>query len=90
MCLQPEEASCDNRINAGLPPPRSFISAAMHLTVMSSAEWDSKLIADFATKRRGLRKSQVMGIGRTPAAEQTSHLGYRFDVLSIANAALRR
>jgi hypothetical protein len=40
----------------------------MHLAVVSAAERHRKFIADFATKRRQLRKTQVMSIGRTTAA----------------------
>ena len=40
----------------------------MGLAVMSSAEGNSKFIADFAAKRRQLGKAQVVGISRTAAA----------------------
>jgi hypothetical protein len=90
MCPEPQHASRRGRFNANFSPPTRFIGAEMHLAVMSPAQWDSKFIADLAAQRRGLRKSQVMGIGRLTAADQTNLLGHRFNVLAIANAALRR
>jgi hypothetical protein len=90
MCSEPQNASHRGRINANLFPPGGFVTAAMYLTVMSPAQWDSEFIADLATQRRGLRESQVMGIGRLTAADQTNLHGHRFNVLAIANAALRR
>jgi hypothetical protein len=71
MCLQPEHASDGGRIYPSLAPPSGFISAAMHFAMMSAAEWDRELVAHLAAKRRRLRKSQVVGIGRTTAADQT-------------------
>jgi len=90
MRPDPENASCCGRVNANFFPPTGFVAAPMHLAVMSPAQWDSKFIADLASKRRRLRKSQVMSIGWTPAADQASLLGYRFHMLAIANAALCR
>jgi hypothetical protein len=52
MCLQPKHASSGGRINAGLVPPCSLVTAAMHLTVMSPAQWNRELVADFPAKRR--------------------------------------
>ena len=62
----------------------------MSLTVMSPAEGHGELVADLTAECRELRKSQVMGIGRTPAADEASLLGNRFDMIAIANAALCR
>jgi hypothetical protein len=90
MCPEPENPSRSGRVNTNFSPPSSFVAAAMHLAVMSPAQWDSKFIADLAAKRGGLRKAQVMSIGGTPAAHQTSLLDHRFDMLAIANAALCR
>ena len=62
----------------------------MDLAVMSATEGDRELVADLAAKRRRLRKSQVMGIGRSPTADQTRELGNRFDMLAIPNPPWRR
>jgi hypothetical protein len=71
MCPEPENPSRRGRVNANLVPPTGFIGT-MHLAVMSPARRNSKFIAGIAAKRRGLHKSQMMGIGRTSAADQTN------------------
>jgi hypothetical protein len=75
MCLQPKDPSGRGRIDTGLLPPGGFIAAAMDLAVMSPAKRNRKLIADLAAKRRRLRKSQMVSISRSSAANQTRLLG---------------
>ena len=53
-----------------LAPPCSLVTVAVNLTMMTSAERDGELIADFETQGSGLRKPQVMRIARLPAADQ--------------------
>jgi hypothetical protein len=60
MCFQPQRASANSRIDTGFFPPRSFVTAMMDFAVMPPAERDGELVADFAAKRPGLRKSQVV------------------------------
>ena len=48
MALQPKRASRDGSIDTGLVPPRTFVTAAMHLAMMTTAERDRELIANFA------------------------------------------
>jgi hypothetical protein len=57
----------------------------MDLAMMSTAQRDCELIANLATKCRGLRKSQVMGVSGNPTADQARELGNRFDMLAIPN-----
>src|ERR1700726_1748531 len=90
MSLQPERASSDGRIDAGLFPPCGFIATAMDLAGMAPAQRHGELIADLAAECWRLRKAQVMRIGGAAAADQAGMFGNRFDVLSIANAAWRR
>jgi hypothetical protein len=52
MCLEPQRASGDGRIDTELIPPRSFIAAAMDFAVVSSTEQNGKLIADLAAECR--------------------------------------
>ena len=85
MCLRPKHASSGGRINAGLVPPRSLVTAAMHLTVMSPAQRNRKLVADLPAKRRRLHKAQMMSISGPTSADQTRLLGDGFNVLPIAN-----
>jgi hypothetical protein len=90
MCLQPKHASSGNRINAGVVPPRSFVTAAMHLAVMSPAQRNRKLVADLSAKRRRLHKAQMVSIGGPTTTDQTRLLGDGSNVLPIANATRRR
>jgi hypothetical protein len=48
MCLQPKHASNGGRIDAGLVPPRGFITAPMHLAMMTTTERDREIIANFS------------------------------------------
>ena len=43
---------------------------------MASAQGNSKFVADFEAQRSGLRKLQVMRIGRLPSADQTRLRGH--------------
>ena len=47
----------------------------MQLPMMTAAEGDGELVADFETEGSGLRKPQVMRIGRLPAADQAGLRG---------------
>ena len=53
-----------------LDPPCSLVTVAVNLTMMTSAERDGEFVTDFETQGSGLRKPQVMRIGRLPAADQ--------------------
>ena len=90
MCLQPKHASSGVRVNARLVPPRSLVTAAMHLTVMSPAQRNRKLVADFPAQRRRLHKAQMVSIGGPTTTDQTRLLSDGFNVLPIANATGRR
>ena len=90
MCFKPKDAGRRARIDTSPIPPRGFIDAAMHLTVMSAAQRNRKLVADLTAKCRYLRKPEVVGISGTPAADQTRLLGNRFNVLPVAKATWRR
>jgi hypothetical protein len=48
MFLQPKSSRRGGGIDADIIPPRGFVSATMHLAVMATAQWDGKLVADFA------------------------------------------
>src|SRR5580704_4698638 len=86
MCLQPKHASSAGRIDTCLVPPNRFIPAAMHLTMMSPAQRNRKLVADFPAQRRRLGKTEMMGIDGSTAAHQAWLLGYGFHMLAVANA----
>ena len=56
-------------------PPGHLIAGLMQLAMMTAAERYGELVADFETQRSGLRKPQVMRIGRLPAADQAGLRG---------------
>ena|SRR6516164_7893853 len=85
MALQPKRASRDGSVDTGLVPPRGFITTAMHLAMMTTAEWDRELIANLSAQRRGLCKPEMMRIGGTPAANQAWLFGDCFHMLSVAD-----
>jgi hypothetical protein len=58
------------------------------LTVVTSTQRNSELVADFAPKRATLREPQVMGVGGLPAANQASLFGNRSDVIPVTNPPL--
>jgi hypothetical protein len=62
----------------------------MYFAMMSTAQRDSELVADFATEGPRLRKSQVMGVGGNPTANQARELSNRFDMLAVPNSPWRR
>src|SRR5215472_5250239 len=90
MCAQPQHTSGIGWINIYLFPPRGFIAAAMDFAMMAPTKRDSKLIADLAAKRRGLRKAQMVGVRRTAAADETGLLGNRFNMLPVTDSTHRR
>src|SRR5262249_61463885 len=47
-CRLPEPAGNLDRVDAGLPPPRTLVARAMHRTMMPATEWDRELIANLA------------------------------------------
>ena len=56
-------------------PPSHFIAGLMQLPMMTAAERYGELVADFETQGSGLRKPQVMRIGRLPAANEQDIAG---------------
>ena len=51
-------------------PPGHFITGLMQLPMVTAAEGYGELVTDFETQGSGLRKPQVLRIGRLPAADQ--------------------
>jgi hypothetical protein len=63
---------------------------SMNFAVMPAAERNRELITDPSSERAALSKSQVVRIGRTPAANQTRMSCDELHVLSIADSSRRR
>ena len=43
----------------------------MQVAMMDAADWDRILVADFSAERAGLGETNVMCLGRRPAADHT-------------------
>ena len=54
--------------DAGLFPPGLLVADPMQRAMMRAAKRDHEFITGFAAQRARLHKSEVMGIGRLPAA----------------------
>ena len=60
--------------NPQIRPPGLLIAKLVELSMMASAQRNSKFVADFEPQRSGLRKLQMMRIGRLPSV-QNRHCG---------------
>jgi hypothetical protein len=87
MRLQPQASGSDGRINASIFPPCGFISTAMDLAMMASAQRHGELIADLAAEGAVLREAQMMGICGPAPPNQTRLFGHEFNVLLVTKAA---
>ena len=90
VCLAPQSVCHPEWINADLCPPCCFVATSMNFAVMSTAQWDRELITHLASERSALCKSEVVRIGRTPAANQTGMSCDEFHMLSIAKSSRLR
>ena len=68
--LFPKPIGSRKGVDLQILPPCHFITGLMDLPMMAAAEWYGELIADFEAQGSGLRKPQVMRIGRLPAADE--------------------
>jgi hypothetical protein len=64
VCLLPKPLGNWQGIDVEALPPGHLIARLMQLPMMTAAERDGELIADFETQRSGLGKAQVMRIRR--------------------------
>ena len=90
VCREPQRACGARRIEPEFLPPSSFITVTVELAMMSPAERDRELVADLAPECTRLREAQMVWIGRPAAADQARLLGYRLDVVSVADPPGRR
>jgi hypothetical protein len=61
MCFKPQCACGAGGIKAKLTPPRRFVTVTMNFAMVSPAQRDRELVADFTAERPVLRKAQVRG-----------------------------
>ena len=74
--LFPQPLGDHQRVDVDRLPPSHLIASQMKLPMMTAAERDGELVADFETQGSRLRKPQVMRIGRLPAANQAGLRGH--------------
>ena len=86
MRLQPQITGTRERIDSGFAPPSRFITMAMQLTMMATAQGDSELIADLAAERPALGETHVVGVAGLAATEETRLLRHKAHMLPIADA----
>ena len=87
MRLDPQCTGRNDRIESGIPPPRRFVTTAMHLAMMPSTQGNGELIADLAAERPALGKAQMVGIRWLATANQTRLFGHISDVIAVPDPA---
>ena len=90
MCLAPQSICHPKRIHVDLCPPGCFVAISMNFAVMPAAQGDRELITHPSSECSALRKSEVVRIGRTPAANQAGMSCDEFHMLAIANSSRLR
>ena len=73
-------------IDADPGPPRGFIAVTVQIPMVQPADRDCVFIADLSTERTGLRKPNVMGLGRRAAAHDAWLSPDELTVLPVAQA----
>ena len=69
-CFSPQPLRDLHRIYARRFPPLLFVTTPVEIPVVNPAQRHDELVAHPPTKRARLPKSEMMGIGRTPPADQ--------------------
>jgi hypothetical protein len=90
MGFEPHCAGRNGWIYSYLPPPCSFVSTAMHLTMMPSTQGHGELITDLSAVGPALCKTQVVGVAELAPTNQTRLLWHVSDVVAIPNPARLR
>ena len=86
MRLLPKTPCDFQGINLQVFPPCLLVASLVELSVVTPAEGYGEFITHFETDRSRLRKPEVMGIGRLPAANQARLGGNKFQVCLVAQA----
>ena len=84
MGLLPQPSGDLQGIDVEVVPPGCFIADLVQLAVMTAAEGNGELIADFQTDGTGLGIAQVVRIGWLPAADQAWLGGDELQVRLVA------
>jgi hypothetical protein len=72
MRFEPQRASRRGPINPSLLPPCGFIATAIHLAMVSTAQWNNKLVAHFAPQRPALRRWSALQLANQSAVGVTT------------------
>ena len=70
MSLLPKGPRNLERLDLEFLPPSHFIAGIVQLPVMTAAQGNGELVADFEAERSRLRKAKMMRIAGLPAADQ--------------------
>src|SRR4051812_11680282 len=84
MCHHPKFARDRRWVYAETRPPCAFVANSMKLAMVSPTERNCKFVAYFAAECSGLRKTQVMSIGRSTSANQTRLFRDESQVILVA------
>src|SRR6516225_630190 len=86
--MRPRPKGCCNGegINCLRPPPGAFVAAPMELAVVQPANRNGELVAGLPPHCSLLGKFDVMGVRRTPPADEARLRGYEPQMVAIAFA----
>ena len=87
MGLKPKCAGSRKRVYSRVPPPESFVTAAMDLAVVRATKRHRELVTHLATERTRLREPQMMRIRRPATANKTGLFDHVPDMVPITNTA---
>ena len=82
--MPPQPIGDRQRVDLDPLPPCSFVTRPVQFAVVDPAKRDGELVANFAAERPRLGKTQMVGIGRRPAAD---HAGLRRHELAVVLVA---
>ena len=86
MRLFPEVSGDLQRFDLEVVPPGHFIADLMQLPVMTAAERNRELVADFEADRSRLGEPQVKRIARLPPADEARLRGDEPEMRLVAQA----
>ena len=83
----PEQSRCGDGINGPSFPPGDFVSEAMVVAVMGSAQGHRELVAHLASHCVELSEPQVVGVGGASPTDQARLRCHEFEVSFVAMPA---
>jgi hypothetical protein len=83
----PEHPRRREGINSPPLPPGDFVSDAVEVAVVNSAQRYGELVADLEPHRSGLGEPEMVGVGGASTANQTRLRRHKLEVRFVAEAA---